>query len=439
MSLINSIVTQVLDIREIPQFITDTSRTLIADSLVCTLAGVHTEQANAIRAYLADRGALTAQDTAIGLGFAAHALDFDNSSNYIGHNSAVLVPTALALAEQRTISGADLVRAYALATEVSFKIALQAVPDLNFRGFHITPVFGTIGATTLAALLLDLDHDQFVNALSLAVSQASGVMGQFGSMGKYFHCGMAASNAIRACELAQAGVQGNADVLENGNGFYRAYAGKEEVGEINLGGADANDWAMGQFSFLVKMYPCCSAAHAAIEGMRALVAEHDLTADDITQVVVEVPEYSIHNLQYTHPTTEGEARFSMGFALANVVAHRRYDLASFTDEMIASPAIRALEDKIRMDVSGTFPAFVEEEPAILHVHLTDGRELVRHCDFPRGRTIETPASAADLREKAHGCLDAHYPSELVDQLVDALAAIELTTDINQLPAVPRVA
>lgn len=443
MTLIEDIVAQVIDGREIPEFITETSQTLIADSVVCTIAGTHATKAPAMRAYLESRseksGALTDQDVALGLGFAAHALDFDNSSYYIGHNSAVLVPAALALARGRTITGADLLRAYALGTEASFQIAMHAVPDLNFRGFHITPVFGTLGATIQTGLLLGLTEQQLTAALSLAVSHSSGVMGQFGSAAMYYHCGMAASNAIRSCELALAGLSGNADVLESANGFYRAYAGKESPEAVRLGGADSSEWAMGQFSFLVKMYPCCSAAHAAVEGLKDLVADHAIAAEDVAEIVAEVPEYSIHNLQYTHPATESEARFSMGFALANVLVHGRFDMGSFTDDNLTDPRIRAIEDRVRMDVSGAFPAFVEEEPSILHVRLTDGRELVRDCRYPRGRTLETPASAEDLRRKAHGCFDGHYPADLVDRLVDSLARLDTLTDLNELPVFPHVA
>lgn len=442
MALLRTIASQVLADREIPQFILDTSKTLISDGLVCTLAGAKTEQAEAMRHYLESKreryGGLTDEDLALGLGFSAHALDFDNSSNYIGHNSAVLVPTALAISRRQPISGADLIRAYALATEVSFQIALQAVPDLNFRGFHITPVFGVIGATVEAGLLLGLDEDQLVNAMSLAISQSAGLMGQFGTMGKYAHCGLAASSAIRACDLALAGVRASEEILEASNGFYRAYAGKEEPAPITIGGAEAKNWAMGEFSFLVKMYPCCSAAHAAIEGMRILTSEHSLTPDSIQEIVVEVPEYSVHNLQYSHPTTEGEARFSMGFALANILRHGRYDLDSFSEENINDPVIRSLEDRIRMDVSGAFPAFVEEEPSILHVHLTDGTELTRECRYPLGRTIETPATADDLRRKAHGCLARLEGPDAVDRLIDELSRLEDIPSLTDLPLLPTL-
>lgn len=434
MTIIESIVEQISTIDAIPSPISEACQTLIADSFICGLAGRKLDTTTAMHRYLDARPTASAQDQALALGFFAHALDFDNSSNYIGHNSAVLVPAALAISTDRQISGADFVRAYAIGTEVSFKIAMQAVPDLNFRGFHITPVFGVIGATVEAALLLGLDDQQLANALSLAVSQASGLMGQFGSSAKYLHCGLAASNALRACELALAGVTGRLDVLESDNGFYRAYAGREQVVAPTLGGDRVEDWAMGQFSFLVKMYPCCSATHAAVEALRDLQAEHDFTADQVAAIRVEVPEYSIHNLQYSHPVSESQARFSMGFALAHLLVNGRLDLTSFTDEWLTDPRIIAIEEKVQLDASGAFPAFVEHEPAIVHVQLDDGRELVQHREYPRGRTLETPATPDELRNKAHGALDAQLGVQQVDALVDKLNQLDQIADISALSA-----
>ena len=75
----------------------------------------------------------------------------------------MLFPAMLALSDETAVSGHDFIRAYLLGTEVSFKAASFMIPGMNFRGFHITPVFGVIGAAAACAWLLKLGEAEFVS------------------------------------------------------------------------------------------------------------------------------------------------------------------------------------------------------------------------------------------------------------------------------------
>lgn len=227
-----------IDYETIPPQVRDVTQTSLTDSVAVMLAGVWQPQSNAIKTYLSSYGnfgqvpvvglkdPLDSEQGALAYGFFAHALDFDNSSNYIGHSAAILTATITALAPYVKKTGEDALRAYATAMEVIFKLAEAMVPEMSFRGWHITPVFGTIGATITAAILLDLTEKELEQALALATSHASGMMVHFGTPMKFYHCGMAASNGIRCCRLAQSGLVGSSQAFEGKNGFFKRFAAK---------------------------------------------------------------------------------------------------------------------------------------------------------------------------------------------------------------------
>ena len=208
---------------ELPRKLEEIASDLFADSMGCMKAGLYESSARSITKYLSAKKGLDfeeperllekldAEEKALFYGFVSHNFDFDKlfkqSSDTIRRCS---FRRLLALSGETAVSGRDFIRAYLLGTEVSFKVASFMIPGMNFRGFHITPVFGVIGAAAACAWLLKLGEAEFVNAVSIAVSQCSGLMAQFGSMMKFCHCGLAASGALRGSQNGARGRNGQA-------------------------------------------------------------------------------------------------------------------------------------------------------------------------------------------------------------------------------------
>ena len=159
-------------------------------------------------------------------GLLAHALDYDDWDAFIhvGHPTSMIIGAALPLAESVGASGQDLLQAYTLALEVICKIAANA-PNVQDRGFHSTPIFGSLGATVACASLLKLDPAKLKAALGVAASAAGGIHRQQGSMVKPFHAGNAARNGAEAALLAQAGFTADAAIFEAPRGFCDTFFG----------------------------------------------------------------------------------------------------------------------------------------------------------------------------------------------------------------------
>ena len=127
---------------------------------------------------------------ALANGTLGHALDYDDMGGF-GHPSVALLPTALALGEKLGASGRDILEAYIIGFEAACHLRNGSSYVQGIRGFHNTAVFGTIGATAVAARLLGLDRRQTLMAFGLAGSMPSGLLLNFGTHTKPLHAGMA--------------------------------------------------------------------------------------------------------------------------------------------------------------------------------------------------------------------------------------------------------
>src|SRR5260370_15071672 len=105
----------------------------------------------------------------------AHCLDYDDFHAIGFHPSAPTVPAGLAVAESRSLSGADLLTAVAIANDVGIRLC-QAVPNALECGWYTTPMLGNISAAAVAALLLALDTAGHESHLRVSSIQAGGTL-----------------------------------------------------------------------------------------------------------------------------------------------------------------------------------------------------------------------------------------------------------------------
>src|SRR3954463_7420842 len=160
-------------------------------------------------------------------GTAAHGEDFDDT--FEGgpvHAGAVVVPAVLAIAEREKLAGRDALAGIAVGCELMCRASLVAPKRIHKAGFHPTAVLGALGAAAGAATAMRLNSRQFVDALGVVGSMASGIIEYLaeGTWTKRLHPGWAAQAGIRACDLARHGFVGPRTVLEGMHGFYYAFA-----------------------------------------------------------------------------------------------------------------------------------------------------------------------------------------------------------------------
>lgn len=414
----------------------------IADTIACIVGGQRDIATLAVRqaigaacggggpAALVGGGSAPAPAAAMINGTSGHALDFDdNFAPGMSHASAVLVPALLALGQSTGASGAALVEAYLTGLEAQALVGLGVRPEHYVAGWHGTSTIGTIGTAAGCALLLGLDRKGIAQAMSLAVSMASGMKGQFGTPTKPFHAGMAARNAVEAAQLAASGLYGRLDILERAQG----------LGALMSGGQDPV-WSLPEHGtphvietegLMPKIHPCCGSTHNAIDMMLALRAAQGIRAEEIEKVVLTVGRANYRNLAYPDPVTPMEARFSMQYCVALALTQDMLSLSDFTPEAVARPHLRALFPRITMEILPIEEERAEARPAHrAFLKLKDGREVTAALAHARG-TLQDPLDEATRVAKLRDCFD-HAGLVLDEAGLALLSGIEAQPDLQAL-------
>jgi 2-methylcitrate dehydratase PrpD len=194
----------------------------------------------------------------------------------------------------------------------------------------------------------------------------------FGTECKPFHAGVAAHNGLRAARLAAAGMIARGDILECRQGF-AAVMSPDFHPETAL--ADPARFYLRDNLF--KYHASCYGTHASIEGVRQLREKNGLRPQDVERVKLRVDKGADAMCNIPKPRTALEAKFSLRFMTAAALAGEdTSDLAFFTDERTAEPALCALRDKVSVDFATDRPKMIAD----VVVETKDGRTLSATLD-----------------------------------------------------------
>lgn len=168
-------------------------------------------------------------------GATSHALDYDDTHFlHVGHTSVVVFPATLAIAELQGSTGKEFLAAALIGSEVCCHVGRWLERSHYQAGFHQTATAGTFGATAAACRLLKLSNQHIRHALGFAVTRASGLTSQFGTMSKPYHVGMAASNGVEAALLAANGFTARLDGMDCDRGFADSHHAEKKTAETAM-------------------------------------------------------------------------------------------------------------------------------------------------------------------------------------------------------------
>lgn len=362
-------------------------------------------------------------DAALVNGTASHALDYDDVNDaMLGHPSVPILGALLALAEAEHADGPSLVTAFVAGYEAECRIG-RAIGVAHYqRGFHATGTVGTFGAAAACARLLGLDAAATETALGIAAAQAAGLKSMFGTMCKPLHAGKAGMNGLLAARLAARGYTAAAAVLETEQGFAETHTDGFDPARARTDG-----WYLR--ANLFKYHAACFQTQSAIEGLRRLRDEHGFGADDVAEVLVEADPVQARMCAIPAPATGLEAKFSLAHTAAMVLAGVDTSaIASFTDDVVADPAVLAVRARVRVTVDR---AGGSATPVC--VRLRDGRVLeaahdlfVPETDLARQRQL--------LREKFTALVTPVLGAGRGEELAGAALGVAGLADVAGLVA-----
>ncbi|MDP9356944.1 MAG: MmgE/PrpD family protein [Chloroflexota bacterium] len=403
----------------LPEDVANAARCAILDTIGVALAGSMELAARIVAEQACHQGGATecavwgagswasAQNAALANGTAAHALDFDDTSDSMrGHPSAPILPAVYAIGERTRAPGRDVLASFAVGVEVACKLGLFTGQDPYDRGWHVTAAHGVIGATAGAARLAGLTTAQAQHAIGIAASFAGGLRGNFGTMTKPLHVGRAAQSAIAAVELAGRGLTANPQAIEGDVGYFAVFGRDRRYAGTDMGSLLGKPWDITEPGLNVKAYPCCASTHAAIDA--SLTVCGGLSLEDIIRVVAAVPYTAPLILIHHRPADPLSAKFSLEYCVATALFDGAVTLTHFTEENVRRQDLQALLRRVEHVVP---PEWQEDNGvaktglARLDVYLRDG--TVRHAETTEVRGSPTrPLSTDDLEAKFLSCARA---------------------------------
>lgn len=368
----------------------------------------------------------------------AHALDYDDvHETAIIHPGVIAIPTCFAMAEKiGNVSGKEAITAVALGVDMMCRMALATMPgESPFQtGWHLTSIYGYLGAAATASKILRLDKEQTVHAMGIGYHQCGG-NGQGvidGGVTKRLGPGFSVNGGITAAIMAQKGVTGAQNCLEGEMGLYSVYFRKKYD-------RDALTRHLGHHfegpNVAIKPYPCCRGVHAAIDAALSLAKEENIRPENISAVKVSVTEDTRYLLctpfeAKCRPRNQVDTQFSVPWGVATALAKKRATLADFSQSAISDESVLSITSKLSIEVDNSLKTEGKVYPTRIEVTTTDKKSYSRTVINPLGG-LEAPMSFEDCAKKFSDC--AHrLGKEKIDRVIDEVSTLETKTNVGEL-------
>jgi 2-methylcitrate dehydratase PrpD len=238
------------------------------------------------------------------------------------------------------------------------------------------------------------------------------------------HSGIAASNGLKAAQLAKLGFTGDPEIFD---------------GKMSFGDVFAKDWnndllkdnlpEWGAPFFIVKpgptfkLYPCGRPPLFAVDGVLLLKEKYGVKLGDVKKIVAEVSFLYPRTLIHTRPVNGLQAKASLEYCIATSLVDERPVLNSFTDEAVLRVDVKELIERIEVVVpahlSEDIPAVRKapfDQPVTIQMHLQDGRVISETVPIHKG-SPKNPASSLELQNKFKDCLGLYCDDHQIQEVL----------------------
>ncbi len=382
---------------------------------------------------------LDPMNAALLAGTSIHGEDFDDTFEGTPvHVGSVMVPALLAAAQQRGLSGDDILRGLLVGGELMCRLAVVAPTAIHRQGFHPTAICGAFGAAASIAAALRIPPAQAASALGIVGSMASGIIEYLaeGTWTKRMHPGWAAGAGWRAVRLAEGGFAGPRTVFEGEHGAFYTFAIDgiaRDFSHLTDGWGDT--WQLQHLAF--KPYACGTMCQPFIDCALKLRDEIGDPAQ-VQSITAAVGEGTVHRLwqpadEKKAPSTPYGAKFSGPFCIAVALVDGEAGLGQYTEDRIGDPAVLDLAAKVSFEID---PAneYPKNYSGDLRITLADGREITANQPCLRGGR-GAPMDDAELRRKfAANCRFGGWQTEKTDAFRNYIDTLFTHSDLAGLAA-----
>ena len=332
------------------------------------------------------------------------------------------VAGVLAVAEDRELSGAELLASIGVAYEVQGELAWNA--PVRDRGWdHVTHT--VISAAVSAGHARGLDREGLRNAVGIAgtahnalrVTRTGGI-----NEWKGVASANAARNAVYSVVLADNGMEGPVDLFEGQKGWKQIVSGEFEV--------DLDPGCGRVFDTMTKRYVAETYAQSAVGGIIELATEHDIQPEQVERIGLDTfagaaliigggegDRYEV--------TTKAQADHSLPYMLAAALIDREMTVASYAPERIRREDVQTLLRTVEVEEDPALTTQFENGfmPARIEVELADGTVHRVEREAFEGHPTR-PASWEAIREKFESLTRERYDESRREAIVATVRELE---------------
>ncbi|MFE5587704.1 MmgE/PrpD family protein [Kitasatospora sp. NPDC056531] len=357
--------------------------------------------------------------------FAAHASEFD-CIHYmaVGHPGAAILPALVPLMQNGEIQAPDVISGYLTGLEVMATLG-EAVGDrLRKRGFHSTPVLGAPAAAAAVARALRLDATRTSWAMFLASTSNVGFACAHGTVGKPRQVAAACRGGLEAA-LHSAAMLG--EELPTGWQQPLEVLLQEELPTpLHAFGAP---WALDVLPTYHKRFPMCGYFDAPIAHVDALRVRGFLR--EAVRITLGVPEYIATASKYRLPSTIEQARFSLPFSVAGLLARGSIDPTLFSEPSLSDSDIQRWATAVQVQkVDGELGPLGDSITGFVSVERFDGSHETAAVTY----RVEPPVTSWEMLEEKLGNILPNASEATVREIVNGFQEFE-NLDSRQLAAI----
>lgn len=420
---------------DIPEDVIKDARYRVLDWTGCAISALSSETGQKLLAFarksegcgafpvIGLSGRYPEETAALVNGVLGHISEYDDVSKLaIGHPGSVVIPAALLAAKEYRCTVGEFLTAIVCGYEAFIRLGRAVCPS-HYDSWHTTGTIGAFAAAAAAAKIAKLSVGEMRGALGITATMASGLIASFGSDAKVITVGNAVENGLTATRLAQAGIGGPMDTLENRDSFFYITSKDYDSEKLleDLGRA-----------FLIttagyKIHASCGHTHTVLDALLSLVREHDIRGEEILSMKTEVYSVAGRLTSALKMATEQEAKFSLPYCMAAAAICGEVSMPQFTKEMRQRADILSLAKRTSVAVNPNYDA---------------GYPAARTCQVwintSRGefeRALRLPVQIPDetvLRRKFDSIARGGVPSQWLDTACKQILFADLEKPANEI-------
>jgi 2-methylcitrate dehydratase PrpD len=429
--------------RKLPAEVVERARIHLVDTMASMLSGSRQLPGKKVLAYVKPLGGTreagiigtrlitTTLNAALANGTFGHADETDDTHPPTrSHPGTSVVPTALALAEWRQMTGEQMLRAMVLGYDLCARtlLALDAT-RYAASGRHAGAMGQLFGATAAACALLKLDTRKIRYALSYAAEHVGGIATMFRDtehMEKAWAMGgMPAHDGLSAALMAARGFTGVEDVFSGEPNFFTIFIDKANPAEMVKGLGTVHEIMRGG----IKRWTVGGPIQGPMHVLYDLIRQHQFKADDVEQLVARVPVLELKIVD-----NRDMPDISLQHLLAVMLLDGTMTFKAAHDYKRAKdPKVLKLRERIQAIADPGIPAPVRGWRCVMEITLKDGRRLTHQTMAAKG-SPDNPLNRNEVAEKALDLMGPVIGKARGQKLIAALYDIERVKDARALRA-----